>query len=411
MNGPTGTGKTELHIFDGATNYSTALLRVGTALGETKPQQWQFSAGEYNGDGIPDLYGLLMNGPTGTGKTELHILNGANNYSSFLLETGTALGETTASQWQFSGAHVSGDWHPVVTTEPGTGVSTEGATLNGAVNPQGISTTYQFEYGTTTSYGSSTPESGSIGNGTSSVAVSRAINGLAPGTTYHFRVVATNLEGTSYGQDRTFSTVSSGTAGQLSGMAVTEPFNGSSGSLANFSANWTTLGWASGKGEDSTTGWRPVNAFPTVNGAFFNPAISDTGSGIATVATMATNPGIAERHFSLWLDLQSPTGVKAGYELRFTNVSSGVYNVMLSKWQGGTETVLASKSSYAFANGNSFALVDQGGTISAWTNAGSGFSQVLSASDASFSSGNAGIQGAGNITRLTNFKVGALLSP
>jgi hypothetical protein len=84
---------------------------------------------------------------------------------------------------------------------------------------------------------------------------------------------------------------------------------------------------------------------------------------------------------------------------------------MLAKWQGGTETVLASKSGYAFANGNSFALLDQGGTVSAWTNTGSGFSQLLSASDASFSGGNAGIQGAGNITRLTNFKVGALLSP
>jgi hypothetical protein len=411
----TGSGKTEVHIFSGASPsyYSTALLAIGTGLEETKPQQWQFSSADYNADGKADLLGVLMNG-AGSSKTEAHILSGASNYTEFLVHAGTALGETTASQWQFSGAHVSGDWHPVATTEPATGISTEGATLNGAVNPQGISTTYHFDYGTTTSYGSSTPESGSIGNGTNSVAVSRAISGLLPSTTYHFRVVATNLEGTSYGQDRTFSTVASGTAGQLSGMAITEPFNGSSGSLANFNANWAALGWASGttpKGSDTTTGWRPVDAFPTVNGAFFSPTITDTGPGIATVATMAANPGNAERHLSLWLDLQSPAGAKAGYELRFTNVSSGVYNVTLAKWQGGTETVLASKSSYAFANGNSFALLDQGGTVSAWTNTGSGFNQLLSAGDASFSGGNAGIQGAGNITRLTNFKVGALLSP
>jgi hypothetical protein len=414
MNG-TGSKKTEVHIFDGASPsyYSTALLRTGTGLEETKPQQWQFSAGDYNGDGIPDLLGVLMNG-TGTGQTEAHILDGASNYQSFLLHAGTALSETTASQWQFAGAHVSGDWHPIATTEPATGIGTEEATLNGVVNPQGISTTYHFEYGTTTSYGSSTPESGSIGNGTSNVAVSKAITGLSPGMTYHFRVAATNLEGTSYGQDRTFNTTASGTAGQLSGMAVTEPFNGSSGSLANFSTNWTTLGWASGtspKGEDTTAGWRPVNAFPTVNGAFYNPVITDTGPGIATVATMATNPSNAERNFSLWLDLQSPTGAKAGYELRFTDVSSGVYNVTLAKWQGGTETVLTSKSSYSFVNGNSFALVDQGSTVSAWTKTGSEFSQLLSASDASFGGGNAAIQGAGNITRLTNFKAGALLTP
>jgi len=407
----TGTGKTEVHIFNGATYYSNGLLSVGTALGETKPQQWQFSAADYNSDGRADLLGILMNGPTGTGKTEAHILNGASNYSSFLLAAGTALGETTASQWQFGGAHVSGDWHPVATSEPATGVATEGATLNGVVNPQGISTTYHFEYGTTTSYGSSTPESSSIGNGTSNVTVSRAISGLSPGTTYHFRVVATNLEGATYGQDRTFSTAASGTAGQLSGMAISEPFNGSPSSLANFSANWATLGWASEKGEDSTTGWRPVNAFPTVNGAFFKPTIADTGPGIATVATMAANPSLAERHFSLWLDLQSPTGVKAGYELRFSNVSTGVYNVTLARWQAGAESVLASKSSYAFANGNSFALVDQGSIVSVWTNTGSGFSQLLSAGDASFSGGSAGVQGAGNITRLTNFKAGALLTP
>jgi len=410
----TGSGKTEVHIFNGATNYSFALLRTGTGLEETKPQQWQFSAADYNGDGIPDLMGVLMNG-TGTGKTEAHILGGASNYTSFLLHTGTALGETTASQWQFAGAHVSGDWHPLATTEAATGVGTEAATLNGAVNPQGLSTTYHFEYGTTGSYGSSTPESGSIGAGTSNVTVNAAISGLSPGTTYHFRVVATNLEGTSYGQDKTFKTGSTGTAGQLGGMAVTEPFNASSSSLANFNSNWGALGWASGatpKGSDTTSGWRPVDAYPTVNGAFYSPTITDTGPGIAAVATMAVNPANVERHFSVWLDMPSPaSGTRAGYELRFTMVSSGVYNVALSKWQSGAETVLASKSSYAFANGNSLAVLDQGGTVSAWTNTGSGFSQLLSASDATFSSGATGIQGAGNITRLTNFKTGALLTP
>jgi len=414
MNGPTGTGKTEVHILNGATNYSTGLLSVGTALGETRPQQWQFSAGDYDSDGIPDLLGVLMNG-TATTKTEVHILNGATNYSTGLLSVGTALGETTASQWQFGGAHVSGDWHPVATTEPATGVGTEGGTLNGVVNPQGISTTYHFEYGTTTSYGSSTPESSSLGNGISNIAVNQAISGLSQGTTYHFRVVAKNLEGTTYGSDRTFKTAATGTSGQISGMAVAEPFNGSSSSLASFSTNWSPLGWASGtspKGEDTTAGWRPVDGHPTVNGAFYEPMITDTGLGIATVATMATNPSLEGRHFSLWLDMPSPSSAtKAGYELRFTNVSSGLYNVTLSRWQSGTETVVASKSSYAFANGNSFALVDQGGTVSVWTNTGGGFSQLLSVGDASFSGGSAGVQGAGNITRLTNFKAGPLLTP
>jgi FG-GAP-like repeat len=973
MNGPTGTGKTEVHIFDGATNYATALLRGGTTLGETKPQQWQFSVGEYNGDGIPDLYGVLMNGPTGTGKTELHILNGASSYSTGLLSVGTALSETAASQWQFGGAHVSGDWHPVATTEAASSVGADAATLKGAVNPRGLSTTYHFDYGTTTSYGSSTAESLSIGNGTSNVTVSRAAVGLSPGTSYHFRVVATNLEGTSYGQDMTFKTAespqppwtiqpSSKTAGflkdvscfsatdctavgysgqwaiaqrwngsewtepqtvakptgaastvlegvsctsssacsavgyyvnsssqrvalaeswngsewkvqgtenpsgstvvqledvscasasecvavgsyfssetertlierfngtswkietskngsasnnrltsvscpsasfcmaagfyyessvnawlplteswsggvwtqrtavkpagstnsyfygvsctsstactavgdwlviqtvseytlaqrwngstwaiqttpnpestsldiadvscttssactavgsyidtvnvehpmamvssdgtswtmqfpplpagdqkvhpygvscvvsrgceavgfhktaagsfltlaegywrgppptastkaatligdsgatlngsvnpngaetkyffeygtttsygsktsealagsgttaveksqaisglspnttyhyrvvakndnpdpaygadltfrtsgpptvsigaavpdpngkaatlnatinpnghgttyqfeygktssygskvpptpasagsgtspvnvsealsglepgttyyygvaatneagtvksegktfktesasgvptQLNGMAVTEPFDGSTASLTRFGSSWSTLGWANGitpKGEDSTSGWRPVSAYPAVAGAYYNPVITDTGSGVAAVATMAANPLGVSRYFSLWLDMPTPgSASRDGYELRFTYTATNTYTVTLAKWQKGTETALGTQSGYTFVNGSSFAIVDAGSTVSAWTAAsGSGFSQLLSAADSAFAGGNAGLEGSGNITRITNFKVGAL---
>ena len=53
-------------------------------------------------------------------------------------------------------------------------------------------------------------------------------------------------------------------------------------------------------------------------------------------------------------------------------------------------------------------FVDQGSTVSAWTNTGSGFSQLLSASDSAFSGGKSAVEGSGNITRLKNFKVGSL---
>ncbi len=967
MNGPTGTGKTEVHIINGATNYSTGLLSVGTDLGETRPQQWQFSAGDYNSDGITDLFGVLMNGPTGTGKTEIHILDGKTNYSTRLLSVGTALSETTASQWQFGGARVSGDWRPVATTEAATGIGTEEATLRGSVNPKGLTTIYRFDYGPTISYGSSTTASSSIGNGTSNVAASLALSPLSQGTTYHYRVVAMNLEGTSYGQDRTFKTaesswtnqpssktggfledvscvsatdctavghsgqwaiaqhwdgsgwteqqavakptgaaktvltgvsctsssactavgyyvdssakrvtlaeswngsewkvvgsenpagsviqledvscagpsecvavgsyfvsedertlierwrgsdwkieaskngsasdnrlhsvscpsssfcmavglyydtavsawlplteswsggswtqrtaakptgstnsyfygvsctsstvctavgdwivnahsvseytlaerwngsawvmqttpnpesgaldmadvscttsnactavgsfwaassverpmamawdgtgwamqflplsagdqrahpsgvscvvsrgceavgfhktaaeqfltlaegywrgppptastkaatligdngatlnasvnpngaetkyffeygpttsygsktseasagsgtsaieksqaisglspntsyhyrvvakndnpdsaygadqtfrttgpptVSIGAAGpdpsgkaatlnatvnpnghgttyqfeygkstlygskapvtpssigsgtspvnvsealsglepsttyfyrlaatneggtvksegksfkteaatgvpaQLVAMPITEPFDGSSGSLANFSSKWLTLGWAAGttpKGEDTTSGWRPVSAYPTVNGAYYNSSFTDNGTGIAAMAMMAANPANTERYPSLWLDMQTPASTRAGYELRFTNTAANTYEVKLSKWVGGAETVLATKSGYSFVNGDTFAIVDKGGTVSAWTDTGSGFNQLLSATDSAFSSGYAGLHGAGNITRLSKFKAGPL---
>jgi hypothetical protein len=130
--------------------------------------------------------------------------------------------------------------------------------------------------------------------------------------------------------------------------------------------------------------------------------------GIAAVATMAVNPGNVERYFSLWLDMPTPSSTRAGYELTFTDTATNTYEVKLSKWVSGTQTTLASKSGYSFSNGNSFAVVDQGGTVSAWTKTGSEYTQLLSASDSTFSGGNAGVEGSGNNTRLTNFKVGAL---
>ena len=79
------------------------------------------------------------------------------------------------------------------------------------MNPGGQATTWHVEYGTSTSYGSQTA-SASVGAGSANVAVSRALSGLASGTTYHYRVVATNGAGTSRGADGIFTTSSAPTA-------------------------------------------------------------------------------------------------------------------------------------------------------------------------------------------------------
>ena len=303
---------------------------------------------------------------------------------------------------------------PSATTNEAANVVNTQAELKGSVNPNGLLTKYRFEYGTTTSYGSSVPISDkAVGSGTSPVSVAESLSGLSPGQTYHFRLAATNYYGTTYGVDQVFTTLV-GIADKLAGMAVTEAFNGGTTSISNFSTDWSALGWASGspaKGENTASGWRAVAGWPTVNGASYSSALTDTGAGLAAAATMAANPNSENRHFSIWLDMPTPSGTKAGYELKFTYVSANTYNVALNKWQSGSSTTLASKSSYSFVNGNSFALVDSGASVSAWTNTGSGFSQLLSASDSTFSSGSVGVEASGNITRLTNFKVGSLLAP
>jgi hypothetical protein len=92
---------------------------------------------------------------------------------------------------------------PSVETKPATSIAETGATLNGAVNPNGAETKYYFEYGTTTKYGSKTAEA-SAGSGTTNLEESKAITGLTINTTYHFRIVATNSNGTSDGADKEF---------------------------------------------------------------------------------------------------------------------------------------------------------------------------------------------------------------
>ncbi|HMI81944.1 MAG TPA: fibronectin type III domain-containing protein [Solirubrobacterales bacterium] len=95
---------------------------------------------------------------------------------------------------------------PSVETLPATSVAETTATLNGKVNPNGLETKFYFEYGTTTSYGSKTSEV-SAGSGTTAVEKSQGISGLSPKTEYHYRIVASNSSGTSYGADKTLTTV------------------------------------------------------------------------------------------------------------------------------------------------------------------------------------------------------------
>ncbi len=100
----------------------------------------------------------------------------------------------------------AGPSEPSVTTGGATSVSSTSATLNGTVNPNRSSTTVTFEYGTTTSYGSTVSAAQSPITGASSQGVSAGVAGLKAGTTYHFRVKATNSLGTNYGGDKSFTT-------------------------------------------------------------------------------------------------------------------------------------------------------------------------------------------------------------
>jgi hypothetical protein len=97
------------------------------------------------------------------------------------------------------------DQLPTATTGEATEVTRTSATLNGTVDPNQTDTTYRFEYGTTAALGQRTAEF-PAGDGSEPVPVDAQIESLTPATTYHYKIVATNMNGTTAGETRTFRT-------------------------------------------------------------------------------------------------------------------------------------------------------------------------------------------------------------
>jgi hypothetical protein len=142
------------------------------------------------------------------------------------------------------GGTVRGEDHGF-TTEPATpAVSTQApeytqalAHLRDLVNPERSLTSYYFRFGTTTSYGQNVPvTAASAGSGEAPVSISQIVTGLTPGATYHYRLVATNAQGTTTGPDQTFTTLASLPENRAYEM-VTPPFksfnNVSTGTTGN----------------------------------------------------------------------------------------------------------------------------------------------------------------------------------
>ena len=98
---------------------------------------------------------------------------------------------------------------PEATTQSAYSVGQTTATLSGSVDPGGLSTRIEFQYGTDTGYGQTVSAEQSPVDGDSPVQVSATIGGLAPDTVYNFRVMASNANGDALGENMTFRTASS----------------------------------------------------------------------------------------------------------------------------------------------------------------------------------------------------------
>jgi hypothetical protein len=175
-----------------------------TVSGQVDPHGMQTEyAVEY---GLPgNLSHLTAYGLAGSGQGFVPVSKGitglepATNYQ-YRLTASNGFGTAVGSVANFRTAPAP----PFVLTIGPEAVKKNSATLIGQVNPLGEPTTYQFEYGTTTAYGSTVPVTAEgVGAGRNTLVVRQAITGLKVGTTYHFRIRATNAGGTSFGADQT----------------------------------------------------------------------------------------------------------------------------------------------------------------------------------------------------------------
>src|SRR6185369_353539 len=104
------------------------------------------------------------------------------------------------------GVHAQQFGQPFAQTLSANSVNQTSAVLNGTINPNGYSTSYFFEYGTTNSLGTTTQGSQSIGSGNFATNVSLLVSNLAPNVTYYYRITAFNQFGTTRGDILLFST-------------------------------------------------------------------------------------------------------------------------------------------------------------------------------------------------------------
>ena len=161
---------------------------------------------------------------------------------------------------------------PTVVTGAFANVTPSSASVLGKVTPNGAETTYTFRYGTTTLYGAETPVT-NAGSGTSAQTVLASIANLAPTTTYHYRLVAHNRNGTVTGADRSFKTKP-----QPLGLTLAATPN-----PVPFGAGTTLVGNLSGTGAAGRQVILQQNPFPYASGfaTLGNPQVTGADGGFA----------------------------------------------------------------------------------------------------------------------------------
>ncbi|MBK7213846.1 MAG: hypothetical protein IPH88_11245 [Bacteroidales bacterium] len=239
---------------------------------------------------------------------------------------------------------------PTTTTQAATSITTSSAVLNGSVDPNGISTTYYFQYGATTSYGSTTTTT-SAGSGSTAVNVNATISGLTAGSTYHFRLAATNSAGTTYGSDLQFNAaVNLPTVTTTAASSITTTTASSGGNVSSAGGGTVTekgVCWGSGSN-------------PDING---NHTSDGTGTGTFSSSITSLTPGAT---FHIRAYATNSAGTAYGSDLTFTTLSPALSvtpaNQNVTAAAGSTSYTVASNSSWTATSDQAWCTVTASGS-------------------------------------------------
>ena len=248
--------------------------------------------------GASDMSGLIVDGVTwtwtnlkrsGDVATVNVTFTGVHTVNVWMRESGIVLDKlvlSTSASYVPTGTgpaeSASTAAAPAVTTNPATSATSSGASLNGGVNPNGAATTAWFEWGTSatlTTFSSTSTQA--LGSGTTSQAVTAALSGLSSGTTYYFRVAASNSAGTVKGSIASFSTTAAAAAPTVTTNAAT-----------SVTVNSATLNGGVNPNGRSTNAWFEWGTSATLS-TFSSTASQSLGSGTASQAVTATLSGLS----------------------------------------------------------------------------------------------------------------------
>lgn len=221
-----------------------------------------------------------------------------------------------------------------MTTDPATNFTQTGATLNGAINPNGGATNRRFEYGLTAAYGGTSPNL-AIGSGNAPVTVSYAVTGLACNTLYHYRAVGQNGGGATNGGDLTFTTaacppVGSNNIGALTAQAIALN-SASQDSMSNVRAEtWYRVRLFASRAYQFSA-W-PVDHEQSVDAPTLGLSIfSDDGGTVAATPAPVIASGDLEGS-------PNSNGDAVPNSLIFQPTATGIYKIRIRRASGGSGT-------------------------------------------------------------------------